>query len=291
MQHRALVLGGGGVTGVAWELGLIAGLAAEGVDLAAADMIIGTSAGSVVGADIASGEEPEELYLRQLEPPAGEIPARMGVGLLARWAWIFLTTPDPVRTRRRIGKLALAARTVPEAERRKVFETRLTKHDWPAQPLKVTAIDAVTGEFVLFDAAGDASLLDAVGASCAVPGVWPPVTIAGRKFIDGGMRSSANADLAAGYQRVVIIAPLPRGTKRMPGPYQQAKALVAGGAHVVVVGPDKAAAAAIGRNVLDPARRAPAARAGRTQAALVADQVRAVWLANDGLADSLPAEG
>lgn len=291
MQHRALVLGGGGVTGVAWELGLIAGLAAEGVDLAAADMIIGTSAGSVVGADIASGEEPEELYLRQLEPPAGEIPARMGVGLLARWAWIFLTTPDPVRTRRRIGKLALAARTVPEAERRKVFETRLTKHDWPAQPLKVTAIDAVTGEFVLFDAAGDASLLDAVGASCAVPGVWPPVTIAGRKFIDGGMRSSANADLAAGYQRVVIIAPLPRGTKRMPGPYQQAKALVAGGAQVVVVSPDKAAAAAIGRNVLDPARRAPAARAGRTQAALVADQVRAVWLANDGLADSLRAEG
>ena len=278
MQQRALVLGGGGVTGIAWELGLIAGLAAEGIDLAAADMIIGTSAGSVVGADIASGQDPEELYFRQLEPPAGEIAARLGVGLLARWAWIFLTTPDPVRTRRRIGKLALAARTVPEAERRKVFETRLTKHDWPAQPLKVTAIDAVTGEFVVFDAAGEASLLDAVGASCAVPGVWPPVTIGGRKFIDGGMRSSANADLAAGYQRVVIIAPLPRGTKRMPGPYQQAKALVAGGAQVVVVSPDKAATAAIGRNVLDPARRAPAARAGRTQAALVADQVRAVWL-------------
>lgn len=280
MQHRALVLGGGGVTGIAWELGLIAGLAAEGVDLTAVDMIIGTSAGSVVGADIASGEDPEELYRRQLEPPAGEIAARMGVSLLARWGWIFLTTPDPVRTRRRIGKLALAARTVPEAERRKVFETRLTKHDWPAQPLKVTAIDAVTGEFVQFDATGDASLVDAVGASCAVPGVWPPVTINGRKFIDGGMRSSANADLAAGYQRVVIIAPLPRGTKRMPGPYQQAKALVAGGAQVVVVSPDKAAVAAIGRNVLDPARRAPAARAGRTQAALVADQVRAVWLAD-----------
>jgi NTE family protein len=280
MQHRALVLGGGGVTGIAWELGLIAGLAAEGVDLTAADMIIGTSAGSVVGADIASGEDSEELYLRQLEPVAGEIPARLGLGLLARWAWIFLTSPDPVRTRRRIGKLALAARTVPEAERRKVFEIRLTKHDWPAQPLKVTAIDAVTGEFVVFDAAGDASLLDAVGASCAVPGVWPPVTIDGRKFIDGGMRSSANADLAAGYQRVVIIAPLTTGSKRMPGPYQQAKALVAEGAQVVVVSPDKAAAAAIGRNVLDPAHRAPAARAGRTQAALVADQVRAVWLAD-----------
>jgi NTE family protein len=279
MQHRALVLGGGGVTGIAWELGLIAGLAAEGVDLTAADMIIGTSAGSVVGADIASSQDPEELYLRQLEPPAGEIPARLGVSLLARWASIFLTTPDPVRIRRRIGKLALAARTMPEADRRKVFETRLTKHDWPARALKVTAIDAVTGEFVVFDAAGDASLLDAVGASCAVPGVWPPVTIDGRKFIDGGMRSSANADLADGYQRVVIIAPLPRGTKRIPGPYQQAKALVAGGAQVVVVSPDKAAAAAIGRNVLDPAHRAPAARAGRTQAALVADQVRAVWLA------------
>ncbi len=290
MAKRALVLGGGGVTGVAWELGLIAGLVADGIDLPAADMIIGTSAGSVVGAEIASGQDPERLYQRQLEPPAGEIPARLGPTLLARWAWIYLTTRDPARTRRRIGRLALAARTVPEAERRKVFEGRLSDRDWPDRPLKVTAVDAATGEFVVFEAAGGASLLDAVSASCAVPGVWPPVTIDGRRYIDGGMRSVTNADLADGCDRVVIIAPLARGSNRLPGPHQQAEALRAGGAKVTVISPDQAALAAIGRNVLDPGRRAPAARAGRAQAALVAEQVRGVWLASHEPADSRPAE-
>ena len=75
----------------------------------------------------------------------------------------------------------------------------------------MTAVDARTGQFVVFDAAGEAGLVDAVGASCAVPGVWPPVTIGNRRFVDGGVRSVANADLAAGYQRVVIVAPVTVG--------------------------------------------------------------------------------
>jgi hypothetical protein len=111
-----------------------------GIDLAAADVIIGTSAGSLVGADIASGQEPE----------------------------------------------ALAARTMPESGRRKVFQARLPVSDWHAKVLKVTAVDARAGEFVVFDSAGEAGLVDAVGASCAVPGVWPPVTIGNRRFVDGG---------------------------------------------------------------------------------------------------------
>jgi NTE family protein len=277
MQNRALVLGGGGVTGVAWELGLIAGLAELGVDLAAADMIIGTSAGSVVGADLASGKDLQELYRRQLEPPDGEIAAKLGAGTIARFGWIMLTSADAARVQKRMGRLALAARTMPEADRRKVFEGRLPVHDWPDRPLKVTAIDAHSGEFVVFDAAGQAGLLDAVGASCAVPGVWPPVTIGGRRFIDGGMRSPANADLAEGFERVVIVAPLPRGGARVPGADRQAAALTAAGSQVVLVKPDAAALKAIGRNVLDPARRAAAARAGNTQAAAVAAEVRAVW--------------
>ena len=78
MDGRALVLGGGGVTGIAWETGLIAGLAGLGIDLAAADVIIGTSAGSVVGTDIACGQEPEALYQAQLAPSAPEPAARIG---------------------------------------------------------------------------------------------------------------------------------------------------------------------------------------------------------------------
>src|SRR5580704_18844898 len=189
MDSCALVLGGGGVTGIAWETGVIAGLADQGIDLAAADVIIGTSAGSVVGADITSGQEPEALYRAQLAPPDPEPAARIGWGLIRRLVWVTNTSRDPVRARARIGRWALAARTMPEADRRKVIEARLPAGGWPATMLKVTAVDAGTGEFVVFDAAGEASLVDAVGASCAVPGVWPPVTIWNRRFVDGGMRS------------------------------------------------------------------------------------------------------
>jgi NTE family protein len=142
----------------------------------------------------------------------------------------------------------------------------------------VTAVDARTGEFAVFTSAGDAGLVDAVGASCAVPGIWPPVTIGERRFMDGGMRTVANADLAHGYDRVVIVAPVAVGIGFMASPGRQAAALRAAGARVALVRPDRAAARAIGRNVLDVSRRA-AARAGRTQAAAEAPAVRAVWQA------------
>ena len=286
MDRRALVLGGGGVTGIAWEIGLIAGLAGLGIDLAAADVIIGTSAGSVVGADIASGQELEALYQAQLAPPAPEPAARMGWDIIGRLLWVMSTSRDPVLARARIGNWALAARTMPEADRRKVIEARLPASGWPARALKVTAVDARTGEFVVFDSAGDAGLVDAVGASCAVPGVWPPVTIGDRRFVDGGVRSIANADLAAGYQRVVIVAPVDKGLGHMTSPRGQAAALTAAGARVVRVHPDRAALHAIGHNVLDSSRRAAAATAGRAQAAAEAAAVRAVWQADGGPAAS-----
>ena len=187
MGRSALVLGGGGVTGIAWETGLLAGLAELGIDLAAADVIIGTSAGSVVGTDIASGQQLEVLYQAQLAPPAPEPAARMGWSVIGRLLWVMSTSRDPVRARARIGHWALAVRSMPEADRRKVFEARLPVGDWPARTLKVTAVDARTGELVVFDSAGEAGLVDAVGASCAVPGVWPPVTIGDRRLMDGGV--------------------------------------------------------------------------------------------------------
>ena len=277
MHNRALVLGGGGVTGAAWEAGLLAGLAAQGIELAGADLVVGTSAGAVTGAQLRLGELPESLYQRQLTPAGGEAGARLGGAVIARLAWIMLSSRDQVRARARIGAMALGARTMPEAERRRFFEQRLPSAGWPARLLQITAVDALTGEFAVFDAAGEAGLVDAVAASCAVPGVWPPVSIGGRRYIDGGMRSPANADLAAGFDRVVVIAPLGRGTERIAGPRAQAADLRAVGAQVAVVLPDAAARKAIGRDVLNPARRAVAARAGRAQAASVAAEVRAVW--------------
>ena len=113
MDRRALVLGGGGVTGIAWETGLIAGLAGLDIDLAAADVIIGTSAGSVVGADIASGQEFEALYQAQLAPPAPEPPARIGWDFIGRLLWDVHTSRDPKRARARIGTWALAVPSMP----------------------------------------------------------------------------------------------------------------------------------------------------------------------------------
>ncbi|MBC8993292.1 patatin-like phospholipase family protein [Micromonospora chalcea] len=149
--------------------------------------------------------------------------------------------------------------------------------DWPAARLLVTAVDAASGEFVVFDADSGASLVDAVGASCAVPGVWPPVTIGDRRFVDGGVRSPVNADLAAGCERVVVLAPTRAAVGPMPRLSAQVTALRAAGARVAVVSPDRAARTAIGRNVLDPARRSASARAGFAQADTVADEVAGVW--------------
>jgi NTE family protein len=277
MGGRALVLGGGGVTGVAWEIGLLHGLAESGVDLADADLVLGSSAGSVVGASIVTGQPLAAAYRGQLEPPPPADGARVSVSIIASMVWANLTSRDPVRAAARIGKMALAAKTESEAERRLVLAGRLPAHEWPERKLQVTALDARSGELTVFDAASGVPLLDAVGASCAVPGVWPPVTIGSRRFIDGGIRSPANADLAAGYERVVIVAPITRGLGRGTSVSHQAAGLTAAGARVIVLQPDAAAVAAIGRNVLDPARREPAARAGYAQAAAVAEQVAAVW--------------
>ncbi|SIM71844.1 patatin-like phospholipase family protein [Micromonospora cremea] len=276
-MERALMLGGGGVTGVAWELGLLAGLAERGVPVTEADLVVGTSAGSVVGAQVCSGVPLEQLYEAQLAPPSGELAARLGLAVLARMMWAGARTRDAVRARARIGAMAVAARTPSEASRRAVIEARLPTAQWPARRLLVTAVDASSGEFVVFDNDSAVSLVDAVGASCAVPGVWPPVTIGARRYVDGGMRSVVNADLAADARRVLVIAPTSGAFGPMPRLSAQVAGLRAAGSRVVVVTPDAAARKAIGRNVLDPARRAGSARAGRTQAAVVADEVAALW--------------
>lgn len=276
MTQRALVLGGGGITGIAWMWGLLAGLAARGVDLREADLVVGTSAGSVVGAQVAAGLDPERRYTTQLAPPDGEIGAALGRGTMLRLGLALVGRQAPERVRARIGRVALRARTVPEEDRVAVIAARLPVHEWPVRALRITAIDAESGEFVAFDRDAGVPLVRAVAASCAVPGVWPPVTIGGRRYVDGGFRSSANADLAAGHDRVVVLAPLTRGIGPITGVDAQVAALRAG-SRVALVSPDAAALAAIGRNVLDPARRAPAARAGREQAAAVSDEIAATW--------------
>lgn len=277
MTSRALVLGAGGEAGIAWEVGLLAGLAAHGADLTNADLVVGTSAGAGVAASINAGVGLAELYERQLAPVNGEIVTRMGPRAMAGFVWAVALTRDPARARVRLGRMARHARGGSAAERRAVIEARLGSHDWPSGHLVITAVDADTGEFAAFHSGSGVDLVDAVGASCAVPGVWPPVTINGRRWMDGGMRSPANADLAAGCDRVVVVAPIVRGLGPMPSVPDQVAELARGGRVVALVAPDASAVAAFGRNLLDPHRRAPSARAGYAQAATVLPHVTAVW--------------
>jgi NTE family protein len=281
MPERALVLGGGGITGIAWELGMLAGLAEHGVDLRDADLVVGTSAGSVVGALVTSGDDLEELYASQLLPPSLEPPIRMGIGTMVRWGWAVACSRGSQQVGLRVGRMALTTATVPEAERREVIASRLQARTWPAQTLLVTAVDAESGEFTAFGQDSKVgrtavSLVDAVAASCSVPGVWPPTTIGGRRWIDGGVRSATNADLAAGYERVVVLAPLTRGFRPAIGAAAHVAALRKR-ARVALVTPDANARRVIGRNVLDLARRGPAARAGRAQATSATVEVARVW--------------
>ena len=272
------MLGAGGEAGIAWEVGLLAGLAGRGVDLTTADLVVGTSAGAGVAARINSGAGLAALYETQLAPVDGEIVARFGPRAMAKFVWaVALARRNPARARIRLGRMAVRSRTEPAAQRRAVVAARLGTDEWPAGNLLITAVDADTGEFTAFGSGSGVDLVDAVGASCAVPGIWPPVVINGRRWMDGGMRSPANADLAAGYDRVVVVAPIVRGFKPLPSATDQVAELAQSCQAVALLAPDAASVAAFGRNLLDPRSRAPSARAGYAQAAAVRADVAAVW--------------
>jgi NTE family protein len=267
-MSEALVLGGGGVAGIAWITGLLAGLAEAGQDVTGAGLLVGTSAGATVAAQLGSGLSLEELYARQAEPGRqnAELMAELDLEAFgAQMAGTLQDTSSIPEMRRAIGEFSLTADTVSEPERRAVIEARLPSHEWPERAVKIVAVDAATGEPRVFDSTSGVSLVDAVAASCAVPGIWPPATIEGHRYVDGGVRSAANADYAAGASRVLVILPLGQAE-----PFPCEKPLVeavaelrAAGAEVALLEPDEASLAAIGSNPLDPASRTPAAEAGR----------------------------
>lgn len=278
----ALVLAGGGLAGIAWELGVLRGIAdvspeASRLLLDPATTFIGTSAGSAVAAQLATDVGLDEAYRAQLLDESAEIGADVdGERLQALFAAAIQGATSPEDARRRIGALALETATLPEETRRAVIASRVGDADWPEQRLLITAVDTATGALTVFDRTSGVGLVDAISASCAVPGVWPPVSIGGVRYMDGGVRSGSNADLAAGSDWVLIVSPQPGvGT---PGagliPTGELEAL--SGSRVEVVYADAASIRAFGPNSLDPAVRPAAARAGREQGALVADRVAAL---------------
>ena len=264
----ALVLAGGGVTGIAWETGVLLGLARAGHDcVAAADIVIGTSAGSTVGAQVLSSESLDTLYLRQIAEDHAEITPNINLEVLGKiLGELALGGTSSDDQRRQIGELAIHASTVTVEQRRRVIEWRLPSHEWPERPLVLTAIDASSGEFVTWDKKSGVPLVDAVASSCAVPSVWPCVPINGRLFYDGGLRTSTNAHLAAGYDKVVIVAPLSQGISPLID--QEINDLAAHGSTVSFITTDNEAKAAMGVNALDPAFRRVSAEHGLRQGLL-----------------------
>ena len=280
MPTRALVLGGGGLAGIAWELGILVSLAEGGIDLTDADLVLGTSAGSVVGSVLRSPEELTAAYEHQLDDaPDAEIGADLDLMALATaFGEALGNAASPEDARARVATLALAAKTLPESVRRDVIAARLPSQEWPDYLLRITAIEAPSGELTIFDRDSGVPLLDAVAASCAVPIVWPAVTINGHKYIDGGLRSTTNADLAEGYERVLVIAPYPPVASPLGRALAEELEPVERSGRVVVVAPDDVAMAAFGLNPLDPSTRRPSALAGRDFGKTVADQVRGLWM-------------
>ena len=276
--RRGLVLGGGGVTGIAWETGLLLGLQDLGVDVTVADAVVGTSAGSVVGAQITTGISLEDLFAFQVSKPKPTPPASISPVVLLGFARALLRARGNLEAfGRNVGQWSArraAAGKLPSLEERfAAIRERLPIQEWADDGrLLVTAVDIESGALRVFDGSDDVSLVEAVAASCAVPGVYPPVPIQGRAYVDGGARSGSNADLLATCDRVLAFTPVDRAV----GPLRTAGQLLGSTPHLVV-SPDKASVAAIGKNVLDPAQRPASAYAGRAQAAAVAPLAREIW--------------
>lgn len=239
MATTALVLGAGGVTGVAWHLGMILGLRAEGVDLTTADLVVGTSAGAICGALLPDLDRPA------LREGPTDVPPMQPDWNRGAEAFAVLNSATPAaEMRRKLGELALAAEVAPEQAVLDSFARWLPAEGWPAT-LTVTAVDAYTGDPVTWTATSGVPLVAAVAASCAVPCMFPPIAIGGSRYVDGGVRSRTNADLAAGHDRVIVLAP------RMPSILRDTLAheMSQLGPRATLLEPDATSQNAIGGNV------------------------------------------
>src|SRR5580700_2469659 len=287
----ALVLGGGGAAGQAWQIGVIAGLAEAGLDLTeAADLVVGTSSGSTTAAQVRSGIPAAELLASVLSPPvqpAGQNreqpPSLPMATVFERMRAIGAAATSAADLRRAMGAFGLESDSVlgPGAgQRRAMVAARLPRAEWPDRPMIVVAVDAHTGELAAFDRNSGVDLVDAVTASTALPGLVSTQSINGTRYIDGGVRSPDNADLASGYAHVVVLSPLGgrsgtpaegqfEGLRRPPewgvDLASQVEALRKQGSRVEVITPDAGSRTAMGTDQMDPATRSPAARAGFAQ--------------------------
>jgi len=298
VRNVALVLGGGGSAGHAWTIGVIAGLAETGIDMTeAADLVIGTSSGATAAAQVRSGIPPAELLASVLSPPVPPVGQNRPppqsppmATVLERMRAIGAAATSAADLQRAMGAFGLESDATlgPAAaeQRRAMVAARLPRQQWPNRPMIVAAVNAHTGELIAFDRDSGVDLVDAVTAGTALPGIVPTHDINGTRYINGGVRSTENADLASGYANVVVLSPFGgrsgklsagqfEGLRRFPGTdlASQVEALRKQGSRVEVITPDADSRAAMGTNQMDLATRIAAARAGFAQGKQEADRV------------------
>ncbi len=294
LGERALVLGGGGSTGNAWLIGVIAGVFDAGLDLTTADLTIGTSAGATAAAQLAGATPPELFAAIRTEPPqqrtrppgsgTGRVAARPTVDHLEKFRRTIAAAEDAADMRRRMGAAALemdaASDGSAQARWRTMVAARLPGERWPERTILLTAVDAATGEPVAFHRDSGVDLVAAVAASTSGGGF--SFRIGDRGYIDGGYRrSSENADLASGYRRVLVLSPL-GGRSLYPAEWgmdlaAQVDELRAGGSSVMTIFPDDDAEHMFGANAMDLSLRPLAAEAGYDQGRTLVDQIAEFW--------------
>ncbi len=274
----AIVLAGGGTVGIAWELGVLIGLQSGGVDLAGAGRIVGTSAGAIVGALLGSGVPLGAAGQRLLAPdPAADLdPIRQPSAALI--AQVNAHWPDEAMSqaaRAELGRIALAAPTVALEPWLARVGATIGLESWPAN-LVVTAVDAQDGAFRTFDAGSGVPLVDAVAASCTIPGWFPPVPLDGRLWVDGGLRSTTNADVAGPARQILVVAPFRVGgisRRRLAEELEPARSA---GARIKVILPDQAFLESTGFNLMDPQHVPAAGQVGLADGSAAAADVLAL---------------
>jgi NTE family protein len=282
---RALVLSGGGPIGIGWHSGMVAAFTDAGIQIGAADLFIGTSAGAVVGAQIALGRKPLDEMNRIVDvKPESGYASSIGENM-QRLMTLMASSDDmaPAERLRKLGELSLDAKTAPEESFVRRFE-HLSTDGWPAR-FVCTAIDTAGGSFTVWDGAAGVDPARAVASSCSVPGFFPPITIGGSRYMDGGLRSITNADLAAGHDRVLILTLFeppedsddPRAVRVRKVLDAELDAIASKGGTSLVLAPDEQAQAVIGVNLMDPTRAKDAADAGHAQGERIARRVAELW--------------
>jgi NTE family protein len=300
-MKRALVLGGGGVIGVAWEAGVANGLFEAGVDPRAVDVIVGTSAGAMVGAQLAAGRLPT-LATAGAAPVAGNaaapvagspsapvasnagapVDAKAGAQpptnrgqinmealrqIFLLWGAMTVTTREEAAA---IGKLAREINRGAEPFWVANVARTVAVDAWPALKLLIAAVDTESGERRIFDRDSGALLERAIAASAAVPGLMPSVTIEDRLYMDGQVQSSTNADVLVAWKPAEVWIAMPTNTFTARGIGRHADRMLQGelallkdaGCKVSLKTPSEDDAKRLGPNLMDPTRAAEAYAVG-----------------------------